>query len=425
MTKLCYKYRTFSVRETYKKYKASNSLVLLLLFCSLFFTGDLMAKHSVEKKQNIQDELQVSPDELSDLFFTRDLIVKRHYVEKIRKINKEFDVNPDATLRIENKFGTVHIDTWDQNVIEMEIEIKVQDRKEDRAERKLEEIDIRIEASASSVEAYTELDGDGNRRGFGFSLGDLSMFIEGESDRNKVEINYKIKAPITANLELINHYGNTYISDVNGNTELDIKYGQLRADRLLGAENEIELGYGHAEIEEMRFAEIDIKYSELEVERCEKMELYSKYTNVELEQVDYLESDVRYGKLSVESVISMEGELKYTALEIGELLNDLDLEIGYGPRCEIEYIPMQFEFIEIEANFTSVHLDFEEGSSFDLEAETSYGKMDIDHSLKSSRDIDRDRNGNSHNINAQIGEHDTSKKVRIDVSYGNLVIDED
>ena len=155
----------------------------------------------------------------------------------------------------------------------------------------------------------------------------------------------------------------SYISDVNGNTELDIKYGQLRADRLLGAENDIEIGYGSAEIEEMRFAEIDVKYSELEVERCENLDLYSKYTNVELDQVDYLESEVKYGKLSVESVISMEGELKYTALEIGELLNDIELEIGYGPRCEIDYIPMQFESIDIDANFTSVHLDFEEGSS--------------------------------------------------------------
>lgn len=416
MIKHCYKYKIF-----------------FLCCCAFLITLELAAtsKKTSFDKQSVQQQEQditeqtkrlnhfaVPPDFVT--FYVKD---PKNYTEKIRIIEKEFAVNPDATLNIENKFGKVHIETWSENTMKFEVEIKVQDRSEDRAEQKLSEIDIHFDASSSMVSAFTEID-DGranNGRRFKFSVGDLVTLFDNDSDKNKIEINYKVSIPESANLEIVNHYGNTYIDDINGNTYLDVKYGKLVADKLMGEENKIQVGYGHAEVEEVGNAEIEIKYSQLEIEKCERLELFSKYTNVEIEQVDYLDTEVRYGKLYIESVISFEGELKYTGLEIDELLNDLDLDISYGPKCEINYIPKEFEFIEIDGNFTSIHLDFENDTQLNVDAETSFGKIEVDHSLLSSYDIDRENN--SEHLHSKGGGN--SQKVNIDISYGNVVIDED
>lgn len=342
------------------------------------------------------------------------------YTEKTRRINKEFDVNSDATVEIENRFGKVHINTWEENRVELAIEIIVQDRNEDRASDRLDDIEININATSELVTVRTVIDDNWESRGFQFSFTDMTNWIFGEDDNRKIEINYTLSMPKSNHLDLENLYGDTYIDDISGDARLNIKYGSLQAEKFTGSDTQLFLGYGNAEIEEIRNAEIEVRYSSLEVDKCETMDLESKYTKVEIEEVDQLEAEVKYGELNVESVISIEGEMKYVGFEIGELLNDADLIIGYGPAFEIDFISKDFENIEIEANFTSVHLKFEEGAQFELDAEASFGDIDVDHDLDEDANRARDHGGHTTELRFDVGNADPTKTVDLEVSYGNI-----
>jgi len=342
------------------------------------------------------------------------------YTEKTRRINKEFDVNSDATVEIENRFGKVHINTWEENRVELSIEIIVQDRNEDRASDRLDDIDIEIDATSNLVTVRTLIDDNWESKGFQFSFTEMTNWIFGEDDNRKIEINYTLSMPATNHLDLENFYGDTYIDDLSGNALLNIKYGALHAEKLTGSKTKLFLGYGSGEIKEIRSANIEVRYSSLEIDKCETMDLESKYTKVEIDQVDELDAEVKYGELDIESVINIEGELKYVGFELGELLNDADLIVGYGPTFEIDFISKDFESIDIEANFTSVHLNFEEGSQFELDAEASFGDIDVDDDLDPNANRARDDEGHTTELRFDVGGHNPSKTVKIDVSYGNI-----
>ena len=70
-------------------------------------------------------------------------------------IKKEFAVNPDAKFIIENKFGEVHIDNWQQNSISITVTISAECSSESAAARILDKISVTMNGTASQVDART------------------------------------------------------------------------------------------------------------------------------------------------------------------------------------------------------------------------------------------------------------------------------
>ncbi len=354
---------------------------------------------------------------LCSLLSSTTLLADKYDVEKIKTIEKEFVVNSDALVHIDNKFGKVHIDTWDQNLVKVLIEISVLEKDEERATERINNIEVEIHESTSEVAFKTLI--EENDKWY-----KNMNWNSGGDKHHKIQINYTIQMPHTANLKLSNKYGNAYVGNLEGTANISIKYGNLKAENLNGSEGVLELGYSNADIEAFRNVVAEIKYSDVEITKSENMLLNCKYSDVEIEQVDFLDSEFKYGKLELESVISLEGEFKYSGVEIGELLNDLDLEISYGPNFQIDYIPAAFESIDIEANFTSVVLRFDEASSFELDAEASYGDIRIARSFDADVDVNQNAIGTSKDIKAIIGTHSDKHEVDVDISYGNLSIEQ-
>jgi len=344
---------------------------------------------------------------------------KRH-MEKIKRIEKSYHVNADVDIEIDNKFGKVHIDTWDKNEVSLVIEIKVEDKNESKAAARLEDISIeRDDDSPSSLSFRTLMD-----EKWWESNPITAAAGTGVIGQKKVEINYTLSVPIGANLEIENRYGNVYISDLAGDVNVSMKYGSLKTKKLIGTNSTIELSYGKGEIDQIDNAFLDIDYSKVEIEKSANMELECRYSGIEIEEVDVLEIDAKYGEVEIESVISVDGDFKYTDVSIDELLNDLDVDLRFCPHFEIDYISSEFEFIDIDANYTSISLNFQENSNFELDAEASYGNISLPRRITSKYDLDAE-DGRSEELDATIGGAGSNKKVSIDVSYGNISINKE
>ena len=343
----------------------------------------------------------------------------KNYMEKIKRIEKSYHVNADVEIEIDNKFGKVHVDTWDKNEVSLVIEIKVEDKNEEKAAARLEDIDIERDDDSPESLSFRTLMDEKWWEGNPITAAGTSMI-----GQKKVEINYTLSVPVSANLEIENRYGSVYISDLTGDVNVDVKYGNLKTKKLMGANSTIELSYGKGEIDQIDNAFLDIDYSKVEIEKSANMELECRYSGIEIEEVDVLEIDAKYGEVEIESVISIDGDFKYTGVSIEELLNDLDADIGYSPHFEIEYISSEFEFIDIDANFTSISLNFQENSNFELDAEASYGNISLPRRITSKYDLDAE-DGRGEELDATIGGSGSSKKVSIDVSYGNISINKE
>jgi len=346
------------------------------------------------------------------LFFMSANSVAARNIEKTRKIEKTFSVNEDAEVEITNKYGKVHVNTWQKNEVQLTIEILVEDKNEERAQDRLESIEIEIIANPERVSATTNIE----------SMKSSSWWGSGWSNNNgnhRMEINYTLFIPQTNSVDIDNKYGNVFIDDLLGNADIAVKYGNLDAEKLAGPRTTIELGYGNGKIALMEEADVEVKYSNLEIEECRSLDLENKYSDVELGIIGILDTETKYGQLDIERVHTFEGDVRYTDLDIEELLKVVDVEVAYGSTFNIDYIHSDFESIDIEASYINVELNFDENARFKVYADASYGNIKWDEEFDFEyKDHDESKHGTNESLSATT--RDATGEVKVDVDYGNL-----
>lgn len=347
------------------------------------------------------------------LFFMSASSAIARSIEKTRKIEKTFSVNDNAEVEVTNKYGKVHINTWQKNEVQLTIEILVEDKNEERAQERLENIEIEIFADPSRVTAITSIESMKSSGGW------WPSGWNSDNGNHKMEINYTLFIPQTNSIDINNKYGNVYVDDLLGNANVVVKYGNLDAEKLAGERSSIELGYGNGKIALMEEADVEVKYSNLEIDECRNLELENKYSDVELGVIGILETDTKYGQLEIEKVHTFEGDVRYTDLDIEELLSLVDVEVAYGSTFNIDYISPDFESIEIEASYINVELNFDEAARFQVYADASYGNINWDDEFDFEyQDHDESKHGTAESLSATTG--NANSKVNVDIDYGNL-----
>ncbi len=202
-------------------------------------------------------------------------------VERKKEINKSFNVKERGNLSITNKFGDVHINSWDKNVIEVKVTITASKRSESKAEEALNRVHIEFDESSSGVEMETNISGGINNRG-------------GE----KLTIDYVINMPETNNLNAKNSYGSLYVDDISGDVFLKIAYGDMKVRKLKG-ESEIKISYSNGEVDQMGNGELYAAYSNLSIEDMGDVDITSQYSNLEIQNSKDISVSNKYGNMMI------------------------------------------------------------------------------------------------------------------------------
>ncbi len=335
------------------------------------------------------------------LIFTVTVTVSAQ-VERKREINKSFNVNERSTLSITNKFGDVHINSWDKNVIEVEVTITARKRSESKAEEALESVRIDFDESSSGVEIETFIRGGINNR-------------NGE----KLTIDYVINMPETNDLNAKNSYGTLYVDDISGKVYLKMAYGEIKVGELKG-ETEIKLSYGNGEVDKMGNGELYAGYSNLTIEEMGDVEITSQYSNLDIQKSKDISVSNKYGNMMVNDIQSLKGSSKYGKVAIRRLYNTLVLDIAHGSGVKVQWISKDFNWIDIDSSYSSSSLMFEKGFSAELEGyfkycDLKYDKEDFDFSYI-------DKGNTSNEYKGRIGSGRGNAKIKLQSDYGNIRI---
>ena len=173
--------------------------------------------------------------------------------EEVKKeFHKEYSADTKTTLDISNKYGDVTIQGWDKDQVVIDVKVTVDMPNREKAEKLLGYIDIQFSQSDNYISAKTVIEDKFNFSGWGF-------------DSKKFNIEYNVKMPYTAALTLSNKYGNSEFNELRGLINLDIKYGNLTAGRMLRGNvkplNRLTLAYGKASIDEAGWLDINARYA--------------------------------------------------------------------------------------------------------------------------------------------------------------------
>jgi hypothetical protein len=329
--------------------------------------------------------------------------------EVTKDIHKEFNAGAATTLSINNRYGDVVVQSWNKDQIVIDVKITVDMSDKERAEKYLSYINVQFSENNDVVSAKTVFDDKFNSSSWGSS--------------KRFSIDYTVRMPAKASLDLKNRYGNTDIDQVDGLAILDVQYGDLSVDKLTrGKESQIDkisISYGKCSVDEAGWLDIYARYSpSVEVEKSKALLLDCKYSKIKIGETSSIVADSKYDGITIDQINNLVIQTGYTTLRIGTLTKQLNYQGNYGS-LDVNEIPSGFESIEVKTAYQGVKLGIDENASYMLDAHSSYGGIKFpDENYKNGKRIIEN---NSSTIEGTVGkEKDPKSTVKISSSYGNV-----
>jgi len=308
--------------------------------------------------------------------------------EFTKTIKKEFDISKTGEIGISNQFGKIEINTWNKDRAKFSIVIAVRTNSESNAQEIFDRIDIDFANGSDYVKAVTE----------------------------------------------IHRHGNTYISEMSGNAELDIAHGNITADGFTGS-LEFEMAHGNGTIVMANSLDADISHSnmrfkklgnvQLEAAHCQidlgdakRIKLDSRHTNFEMGDIEALRADSQHDHFEIDAAKAVYSESSHSTYEIDKLSLVADFDCQHGG-AYIDYLEKGFEEITLEGSHAGFKIRMDEAAAFELDAYASHAgiryPMDMDISYE------KDKN-NAHEVQGKRGGSGNAGEIRARLQHGSLRI---
>ncbi|WP_431157978.1 hypothetical protein [Winogradskyella poriferorum] len=325
---------------------------------------------------------------------------------KEKKIQRSFNVDANATLKINNSYGNIDVVTWDQNRIEFDITIKVTGNNADKVEDRLDQIDVKFSDSNEWVAAETQ-----------FGKKTKSWWNWGNNNRLKMEVNYRVKVPVTNNVILDNDYGSINLDKLEGRATINCDYGKVTTQELMASDNVLNFDYtNNSYFEYINGGKISADYSSFTVAKTKNLELNADYTKSVIEVSENIKYNCDYGSLKVENVNNIEGNADYLTLRLGNVFKNANLKADYGA-IKIDRIASNANNITINTEFVGITLGYDSGYSFDFDIDLDYASLRGEDGFNfTNKEID----GSEKYYSGHSGSANSGNLVNIEAEYGSV-----
>ena len=331
---------------------------------------------------------------------------------KQKRIKKEFNVSANDLLKITNSYGNIDLVTWDQDRVEIEVIVRTNGNDEEKVEERLREIDVAFNQTGGQVTAKTLFEKDSNNSFWGSLFG-------GSNNNVNMEINYRVKAPVTNRVDLSNDYGSINIDKLRGDAKISVDYGKLMIGELHGDNNELNFDYTrNSNIGYVKRAKINADYSEFNIDEAGTLELSADYTDSNINKVENLSFNNDYGSLKVEKLKNIKGQGDYLGVKLGLLYGILDVSMDYGSLVVQKIMP-SFKDINITSDYTGVKLGYDKEAPFSFEVKTEYGGVNgINNSNFTVNK--RNQSGSDNYYQGYYRSENAGGNINVNSSYGSV-----
>jgi hypothetical protein len=332
---------------------------------------------------------------------------------KTKKLNKSFTVNKNCMVDIQNEFGNVSITTWDQPTVSIEVTVEVSGNNEDRVDSQLREIDVDFDATASKVSARTNAEQKSSSNG---SLWN-TLFNSDSNKNSNMKIDYIIKMPETASLDISNDYGTIILDRLKGKAKIRCDFGRLDIGQLLGSDNELRFDYtNNSHIDYMKSGTIRADFSGFELHGSEKVDYKGDYTKAKFEDVKVLDFNGDFSTIQVDEVIKVVGRGDYSTIKLGTIQESVDLNTDFGS-ISIKELSSNIKTATIKSEYTGIKIGYHSNASFQFDIDTEFASIKLSDDLTITRSendtTEKERSG-------YYGKRDASGTINIRSSFGGV-----
>lgn len=286
-------------------------------------------------------------------------LIQGQTYEESRTISRSFPVGNDTEIEISNKYGNIHLITWEKDSVRFEIELKVKGPKQSKVDKTFNFIEFDFHSTKYYIIAKTVFEGSS----FWNDVSDLTGTVF--SSNTKTTINYTVYLPADAPLKVSNKYGNIYTTDHTGKVSIELSNGDLKAHHLSG-NTTIKTEFGNSNIQKIDEGRLSINYGEFYLEEGIHLNIESKSSEFHFSSIGDLELDSKRDKYFIEDLKSVRGNTYFSRFEI-DIVNELfDLSTKYGD-VDVKSFSDEITFFNMKTIDTDVVLHFTDDKQYNLE----------------------------------------------------------
>ena len=275
-----------------------------------------------------------------------------------RSVSKSFPASRETTLEVVNKYGKIQLVTWDKDSVAVDVDIHLTESSTSKLKKLKEDVSIDFTGSKTYIIAKTVIDSESGR--IESELKSIGNTISGTN--KKVEINYMVYVPAQMDVVLTNKFGDIYMDDLEGQVDIDLSNGVLKANNLKG-NSSISLSFANGMIKSLGSSTMKLSYSDLALNEVSQLDLDSKSSKLNVDSVNVVKISSRRDKLYFKKVEYLYGQSNFSQVWVYDFLRESDVYMKYG-KLTIEHIVPGFTKIFVESDYTDITLMFDKKASF-------------------------------------------------------------
>lgn len=337
---------------------------------------------------------------------------------KETRVDQTFNVSNNTKLSIENRFGKVHINTWEQSRIQAEVVVEVEGS-EASARDILDRINIEVSESSGEIRIETDI-AESNHRGRNERFG----------------INYTISMPRSNPLDVEHRHGDLYIDNINGDVAVDLAHGQIVAEELNG-NSQISLqhgnggriaaiGSGSLEIQHYQRIrlgrlgnmDVEIAHASADIEEAGDLDLELRHSNLGFGSIGELNLDMQHSKLEAESITSLHADMQHSSVQTERLGRSLYADCNHS-QVEIDRMSANFTEVIFDGNHSYLGVELESGANGTIEIDLNHGRLNYPESRVSMTHVNVENN--SREYKGKIG-NGNGGEIRVDGNFTDVSI---
>ena len=278
------------------------------------------------------------------------------------EVRRSFPASLETSLEVRNKYGKIQVVTWEKDSVSIRVNISLSESSSSKLRKLKDDIQIDFTGTNNYIIAKTVIESESGR--LASELKSIGNTLAGSNKR--MEINYMIHLPAHMDVVLSNKFGDIYLDDLEGQVDIELSNGVLKANKLEGSAV-ISLSFANGMIKSLGAANLDLSYSDLVLNEVSQLDLVSKSSRLNVDSVNVLKIDSRRDKLYFKQVEFFYGKSNFTQVWVYDFLRESDLHMKYG-ELTIEHVLPGFSKIGVESEYADITLYFDRSASlaFDI-----------------------------------------------------------
>jgi len=338
--------------------------------------------------------------------------------EVSKTIHKSFEFTNAGKLKLKNKYGNIIINGWNQNEIQITIDILVTKKEKADAKDLLERIQPLITSSDNFIKVFSNIE----EKSSSFFSRILDRTNPFDFDKGNIQINYTINLPTNSEIEITNKFGDIIINEWNGKLKTVLEHGDIWINNDL-TNAIIKMKFGNLRAKSIIYSNIELKNSELDLETSKDLKIKSSGSTIHMNTISNLEIYSNKDKIIIKDLQRIQGELKFSNMTLENIQEDIHLSMNVADFYVNKILKNNPNIIikqkssELNINITNLNFDFS--------ASLEQGLLRIPKSFKNIKNNVIDNKKRLRNVTGTYGTSNLKGKIQITGTKGVIILKED